>query len=375
MNALDAYRDGRISGLIFDRVRELAGKAAGLLGRPPLFMEVCGTHTVAVSRMGLRQLLGGLVELRSGPGCPVCVTGSRDIDRMIYLSGIEGITVLTFGDMIRVPGSRSRTLEKSRAGGSRVKMVYSPFQGVEMAASDPGHNYVMLGVGFETTAPVVAACLKEAAARGLKNYFLYSAHKVVPPVLHALLGDPEIKIDGLILPGHVAAITGRRALEFVSSRYGVPAVVAGFDPVDVLGAVHDLLVQVISGQAFTHNGYTRVVSENGNLAAGELLEELFEKQDSSWRGFGVIRESGLSLKGPWRDFDAAVKYSLPGGAEGGQKGCRCGDLLRGKILPTGCSLFGSACRPSHPVGPCMVSSEGACAAFFQFRQHTEGQEI
>lgn len=375
MNTLHAYRDGRIAGRICDRVRGLARKAAGLLGRPPLFMEVCGTHTMAVSRMGLRQLLGGLVELRSGPGCPVCVTDSRDIDRMIFLAGIEGVTVITFGDMVRVPGSRSRTLEKSRAGGARVKMVYSPFQGVEMAAADQGNNYVMLGVGFEATAPVVAACLKEAAARGLKNYFLYSAHKVVPPVLHALLGDPEIRIDGLILPGHVAAITGRRALEFVSARYGVPAVVAGFEPVDVLGAVHVLLDQVISGQANTHNGYTRVVSEKGNGQAGELLEELFEKEDSSWRGFGTIRGSGLALKGAWREFDAAVKFSLPGGIAAGEKGCRCGDLLRGKILPTGCSLFGAACRPSHPVGPCMVSSEGACAAFYQFRQRPEGHEI
>ncbi|MHB8157065.1 MAG: hydrogenase formation protein HypD, partial [Desulfocucumaceae bacterium] len=259
MNILQGFRDKEIAGGLLAKVRSRAQKVSAKLGRPVLFMEVCGTHTVAISRLGLRQSLGGSLELRSGPGCPVCVTDSQDIDNMLHLAGIQGVTILTFGDMIRVPGSNSSTLEKTRAQGASVKTIYSPSQGIEMAEADPSGKYVMLGVGFETTAPIVAISIKEAEGRGLKNYFVYSTHKVIPPGLRALLPDPDLKIDGLILPGHVAAVTGRRALEFVSVEYGVPAVVAGFEPVDILGAINILLDQVESGEAHTVNGYTRVV--------------------------------------------------------------------------------------------------------------------
>lgn len=375
MNILQGFRDQEIVAGLFARVRQSAQKVADKLGRPALFMEVCGTHTVAISRLGLRQALGGYLELRSGPGCPVCVTDPLDIDRMIDLAGVRGVNILTFGDMIRVPGSNSDTLEKIRARGASVKTVYSPSQGIEMACADPSGKYVMLGVGFETTAPIVAISIKEAALRGLKNYFVYSTHKVIPPGLRALLPDRDLKIDGLILPGHVAVVTGRRGLEFVSVEYGAPAVVTGFEPVDILGSISILLDQVDSGEARTINGYSRLVSENGNVLAQKVLEDVFTTADSPWRGFGIIPESGLALSGRWRQYDAALEFSLPARNITQKTGCCCGDLLRGKITPQDCPLFGRACTPSNPVGPCMVSSEGACAAYYNYALTEWGEPL
>lgn len=371
MKVFEDYRRGRIASALLDRVVNLARLAAEKLGRPLIFMEVCGTHTTAISRLGLRQVLKGALELRSGPGCPVCVTSPADIDSMIQLAGLKGVTVLTFGDMLRVPGSGRRSLEKARAEGAAVKVVYSPFQGVEMASSDPSTQYIMLGIGFETTAPMVAASIKDADCRGLGNYSVYSAHKVIPPALHSLLGDPETKLDGLILPGHVAAITGWRAFRFVSDRYQTPSVVAGFEPVDILGAAHDLIVQVMNNEASLKNGYTRVVREKGNRSAQYLVRDVFGSLDASWRGFGVITGGGLALNARWRQYDAAKKFNLTAAGGFTGSGCRCGDLLRGKISPRDCRLFGGACTPSYPVGPCMVSSEGACSAYFQH----EGKDL
>ncbi|MEW6541810.1 MAG: hydrogenase formation protein HypD [Bacillota bacterium] len=370
MHILDRFRDPEIGRGLLEKVSELAGRAQEKLGRPPVFMEVCGTHTVAVSKAGLRGLLDGKLELRSGPGCPVCVTDYGDIDAMVAFGRLPGVTVGTFGDMVRVPGSRT-SLEREKARGADIRVFYSPADAVKWAQENPERQMVFLGVGFETTAPAVALSVAQARALGLFNYSVFTVHKVVPPALRALGSDPEMKLDGLILPGHVSAIIGRRAYDFIAAEYGLPAVITGFETLDIIDALYNLLQQLLSGgPARVENGYTRVVKEEGNVRAQEILDRFFEITDVSWRGFGTIPGSGMELKPEYREFDARSRFAPEVEEPRIPAGCRCGDLLKGKLTPRECRLFAAACTPSHPVGPCMVSSEGACAAFYQYERRS-----
>lgn len=366
--ALNKLRDQDLSrkllSLVIDRARQVVDR----LGRKLVLMEVCGTHTMAFSRSGLRSLLKETLELRSGPGCPVCVTAAEDVDAVIALARLPGVTVAVFGDLIRVPGSRS-SLEEERARGARVRVVYSPLEAVELAAKSPAAQLVFVGLGFETTAPLIALGLAEARQRRLNNFNILSSHKLMPPALNMLLAGPGPGgIDGLLLPGHVSVVTGRQAFDFIAGVHGVPAVVTGFEPLDLLGAVLSLLDMVEKREPKVVNGYQRVVREEGNPRAKELINTYFRSDQSLWRGLGPIPGSGLYLQDTYREYDAGVKFKPFSPVPYKPSGCCCGDVLRGRLTPLECPLFAGICTPACPSGPCMVSSEGACAVYYKYEQ-------
>ncbi|SFG69160.1 Hydrogenase maturation protein HypD [Desulfotomaculum arcticum] len=367
MKVLERLNDPELGQRMLKLVREKAVRAADRLGRPAVLMEVCGTHTTAISRSGLRSLFQGLVELRSGPGCPVCVTAAGDIETMIGLSRIPGVTVATFGDMLRVPG-RDSSLERERAAGARIKIVYSPADALELAKNNPAAEVVFLGVGFETTAPLVALSIKQARDTGLNNFTVYSVHKIMPPALRSLLDSGGINVDGLILPGHVCAVTGSESFRFIGEDYGIPAIVTGFTLVDIIDSVNALLNKILSADSATSNNYRWVVKQEGNGEARRVLEECFYTGAAAWRGLGIIKDSGLMIKEELSSYDARNKFGLAASICDEPPGCRCGELLRGLIVPTDCGLFGCRCTPTLPVGPCMVSSEGACAAYYRYER-------
>lgn len=358
-NLRNPTRDKKLLNMVIERACSLRPG----LGRKPVLMEVCGTHTTAVSRIGLRSLLAEVVELRSGPGCPVCVTAAGDIDAAISLSRVPNVTLATFGDMFRVPGSNS-SLERESARGAQIKIVYSPIEAVNLAEASPGREIVLIGVGFETTAPLVALSMADAARRRLNNFSVFSLHKLVPPALNALLDDPELEIDGMILPGHVCTVTGRQAFSFISAKYKIPAVVTGFEVFDILGGILIILTMLENGCPRVVNGYTGVVKEEGNKEAQKIMKAFFEIDQAMWRGLGLINGSGLRLPDKWQDYNAALKFAVTSKISHEREDCRCGDVLRGRTMPIGCPLFAGACTPAHPIGPCMVSSEGACAAYY-----------
>lgn len=367
MKILAKFHDPDLGKRMISRVKSMALQAVQRLGRPIVLMEVCGTHTTAISKSGIRELFADLLELRSGPGCPVCVTAAGDIEMAVNLSRIPGVTIATFGDMLRVPGVSS-SLEQERARGSSIKIFYSPGDAVDYARCHPETEVVFIGVGFETTAPLVALSVENAREAGLKNYSVLSLHKIVPPVLHSLLATGETRLDGLILPGHVSVITGRSAFDFVAGEYGVPAAIAGFEIMDILVAVHSLLEAILEGSAATVNCYPRVVKEHGNIQAQNIMEKFFTPVDIHWRGFDEIAKSGLAFKKDFSDYDASYKYHTGVSLPAPKTPCRCGDLLKGKIVPGDCSLFARSCTPVTPVGPCMVSSEGACAVYYRYHR-------
>jgi hydrogenase expression/formation protein HypD len=327
------------------------------------FMEVCGTHTMAIARFGLRDLLPPEVRLVSGPGCPVCVTAMSDLDTVIALARLPEVTLATFGDLVRVPASRS-SLAAERAAGADVRVVYSPRDAVEIAALEPEREVVFAGIGFETTAPTVAAALLEAQASELANFSVLSVHKTMPLPLRALLELGETDISGFILPGHVSVVTGAACYEFLADDYEVGGVIAGFEAHDVLRA---LLLLARQSEPAIEIEYGRAVRREGNVVAQRLMGQVFEPCDADWRGLGVIAASGLRLREEYAAFDAALRFGVDGEAPLEPKGCRCGEVLRGVLDPAECALFGARCTPEDPVGACMVSSEGACAARFRYR--------
>jgi len=349
---------------------KLSHNIAGLaqsIGRDVTFMEVCGTHTMAAFRSGLRQLLPASVKLISGPGCPVCVTDTNYIDAAIALCRREDVMVATFGDLVRVPGSES-SLERERADGAAVRVVYSPTDAVALARENPGKKIVFLGVGFETTAPTVAASIAQAAREELTNYFVLAAHKTMPHAMEALLHDQEVKVDGFLCPGHVSVITGAAMYRFICEKYRIPCVVTGFEPWDMLKAVEMLLEQIAGGRAEVGVQYSRSVTEHGNAAAQKLMAEVFEESDAGWRGIGNIPRSGLAIREKYAAFDAVQALHVKFEPATPHPGCRCGEVLRGVITPKDCKLFATACTPVNPFGPCMVSSEGTCAAYFKYER-------
>jgi hydrogenase expression/formation protein HypD len=351
---------------------ELARHIVGLIehaaDRPMKLMEVCGTHTVAIARFGLRELMPDNIKLLSGPGCPVCVTANRDIDLAIELVRVPGVTVATFGDMMKVPGSYS-SLAREKSEGRDVRVVYSPLDAVGMAKSEPETQVVFLGVGFETTVPVIAATIKQAAATGVENFSVLCVHKTVPGALEALVNDPDVHIDGFILPGHVSTIIGAAPYRFIAERYHVPGVVTGFEPVDILQGVWMLAKQLKEGRAEIEIAYRRGVDAEGNPTARALIDEVFEPIDAEWRGIGVIPGTGLAIRGAFAKWDASLKFGVTPPEPRAIPGCQCGEVLRGAILPFECRLFARGCTPEHPVGPCMVSSEGSCAAYYRYTDY------
>jgi len=348
-------------------VKALAARIRGH-GSSGTFMEVCGTHTMAISKAGLRPLLSPKVNLISGPGCPVCVTSDRDIDRAIAVASMPGVILATFGDMMKVPGTES-SLAEAAAAGAGVKVVYSPLEALELARVQPEADVVFLGVGFETTAPTVAATVLEARRRNVYNFYVLSLHKLVPPALRALCGLPDLNVDGLILPGHVSSIIGSDAYRFLADEFGIPCVVTGFEPADILQAVLQLL-DMQGGEPAVRTEYARAVKPGGNPKALAVMDRVFESADASWRGLFDVPGSGLALTEEFRDYDAGTwRVDLPEPAP--DRGCRCGDVLCGRIRPPECGLFGRACTPDLPVGPCMVSSEGTCASYFLYTEDSD----
>ncbi len=335
-------------------------------------MEVCGTHTMAIARGGLRSVLPPNVHLLSGPGCPVCVTCNRDIDTVIALAKMPQVTITTFGDMIRVPGSTT-TLQKEKAAGADVRVVYSPLDALRIAQSEPAREVVFVGVGFETTAPLVAATIRRAKEQGIGNFSVACAHKNVPHVLEVLVNDPEVAIDAFILPGHVSTIIGTRPYAFLAEKYGIPGVVTGFETVDVLEGIAMLvrqLEQKAAGDARAAKieiAYARGTQSEGNPTAVAAIEEVFEECDAEWRGLGTIPRSGFRIRSEYSQFDAIAKFSPEPEPTKEPRGCRCADILRGVLRPSQCPLFEKVCTPQSPVGPCMVSSEGSCAAFYKYQ--------
>ncbi len=360
MKYIDEFRNAKTSKKLLGLVKRLAGK----LDRRVSLMEVCGTHTVAMFRHGIRRALPGNVRVISGPGCPVCVTSQSDIDKAVAACGVRNTIVTTFGDMIKVPGTKS-SLGRMKAEGSDVRVVYSPLDALETAVSNPDKKVVFIAIGFETTVPTIAAALVRAGQEKLKNFYVICAHKIVPPALKILVDSAKSRIDGFLLPGHVSTIIGSRPYSFLAQKHKVPCVIAGFESMDILQAIAMLLIQLLHKEAKIENQYTRVVSEEGNPVARQIISRVFRTADAEWRGLGIIPRSGLVLKREFGRFDFEKKHKLAV-PKTKKTPCRCGDVLQGIIYPNQCPLFGKSCTPQNPIGPCMVSSEGACAAYYRY---------
>jgi len=357
------FSDPAVAGRLLEAIRHEAPD------RRVNIMEVCGTHTMAIARAGLRSLLPDNIRLISGPGCPVCVTPSGAVDAVLRLSHQKNIVIATYGDMLRVPGSvRGTSLMRERAYGADVRTVYSPMDAVDMAACEPEKEFVFLGVGFETTAPGTASTVEAAQAAGLRNFSVFSMLKTVEPALRALDALPDFSIDAFLCPGHVATIIGEEGFRFIPESLGLPAVIAGFEPLDLLASVLMLIRILNAGSPSLKNEYTRAVRPEGNPAARALMGRVFSARTDVWRGLGPIPGSGLGLSPSLERYDAEKRHGLTVSDAPDPAGCRCGDVIRGFLPPEGCPLFGKLCVPEDPVGPCMVSSEGACAAAYKYRQ-------
>ncbi len=358
--------------VLLGRIERLLKRAGATANEPVALMEVCGTHTVAISRFGLRSLLPDSLRLLSGPGCPVCVTPLIEIDRSVVAAETPGTIVVTFGDMMRVPGSRS-SLEGARTDGADIRIVYNPMDSLQIARQNPGHEIVFLGVGFETTSPTIAATVVAAEREGLGNFSILPFFKTVPGALDMLAGIPDRPLDGFICPGHASVIIGANAYEPVARNRNMPCVVVGFEPLDILSGIEALLQQVAAirtnqGDAKVEVRYKRAVTDEGNVAAQELLRKVFQPCDAEWRGIGIISGSGHDLSERYRRFDARERLLLEVAEPVEQPGCICGEIMLGRRLPTDCPLFGGECTPRRPVGPCMVSTEGSCAAFYKYER-------
>ncbi|HBG46452.1 MAG TPA: hydrogenase formation protein HypD [Deltaproteobacteria bacterium] len=361
MKYIDEFRKRDEAQGLITKIREISRKDVSI-------MEICGTHTHSISKYGIRDALPKNIKLISGPGCPVCVTSAADVNRVIEFSrSRKDAIIATFGDMMKVPGSAS-SLQEEKARGSDIRVVYSPLGAIDIARSNREREVVLFAVGFETTVPTVAATILAAKEEGIKNLSVLSLHKLTPPAMKALMDSGEIEIDGFICPGHVTAIIGASSYGFLASEYGSPCVVAGFEPIDALMGIYMLVRQLEEGRQAIEIEYDRVVTWDGNKKAQEIMDSVFEPGDSLWRGIGNIPGSGLRIKDGFSEFDAERKFSIPRGKDEEPKGCMCGSVLKGLMTPDKCPLFARACTPEFPIGPCMVSSEGTCAAFFKYRK-------
>lgn len=363
MKYIDGFRNPDAAKKLTGRIGALAGRLKAS-GRAASIMEVCGTHTMAIARFGIRNILPENIDLISGPGCPVCVTETGYIDSAIKLAK-RGFVIVTFGDMINVPGSDS-SLAQCRAEGASIEIVYSPSVAVTLARQFPDRQIIFLAVGFETTTAPMPAIIQMAETMGLKNLSLLTAFKLVPPALKALMADPELKIDAFLCPAHVSAIIGSDAYLPFTGKGGVPCVVAGFEPLDILMAIEGILNQLVNNDASVENQYSRVVKPAGNIKAQSLMDKYLQPIDARWRGLGLVPASGQGIKKEFSQFDAEKRHGII--VEKGREpsGCLCGEVIKGKLKPTSCPLFATGCTPDHAVGPCMVSSEGSCAAYYKY---------
>jgi len=362
LTALKFLSEFRNPALARKLSRRIAVESAG---RPVTLMEVCGTHTVSIFRSGLKSLLPPNVRLLSGPGCPVCVTPQETIDRIIAYARKPETIIATFGDMLGVPGSSS-SLRREKARGADIRLVYSPLEILKLARAHPRKKVIFLAIGFETTMPATAAAAIETRQSSLNNLFFLSAGKLIPPAMEVIMNGGENQIDGFLCPGHVSVIIGKSPYRKISRRYGIPCVIAGFEPLDILLAIRELVRLTKEGKAETKNLYPRAVRDEGNPKARQAVKEVFLVKDSPWRGLGTIPASGFFFRSTFRDFDIekADPVKVPPAREDPR--CICGEILRGVKEPEDCPAFGKDCSPSHPLGPCMVSSEGTCAAWFSY---------
>jgi hydrogenase expression/formation protein HypD len=362
MKYSEEYRDREL-------VHKLSRQIQDLSSGPATLMEVCGTHTMAVARFGLKSLFPPELKLVSGPGCPVCVTAQEDIDAFLALGNLPQAILATFGDMVRVPGSTT-SLERERSQDVQVQVVYAPLDAVAVARENPQREVIFFGVGFETTMPATALALKVAAAEGLQNFSVFSVHKTMPAALRALLGSGEVKVSGLLLPGHVTTIIGPQAYDFIPHKFHIPCAVTGFEPVDILLGVYSIVRQISAKNPVVDNAYARAVKAPTNPRAQALLEETFVPENATWRGLGVIPGSGAGLREEYARFDAKQRFAdlLARVPAAKPTACRCGEVLRGTLAPRNCPQFDQTCTPSQPLGPCMVSNEGACAAAYKYER-------
>lgn len=350
-----------------DLVLKTAEKIKEISKRPLAFMEVCGGHTMSIQKFGIPSLLPANVKLLSGPGCPVCVSDRRFIDKAIEYSRQEDVIITTYGDLLRVPGSHS-SLENEKAEGHDIRMVYSTLEAIAIAEKNPGKRVIFLGIGFETTTPASAAGIVEAEKKKLDNFLVFSSHKVMPPAMAALINE-GVKLDGYICPGHVSTVTGTGIYMEIPEKYGLGCVISGFEPLDLLQTIYMLVKQLEEGKPSVEIQYKRVVKPEGNLKARSMMEKVFEPRDDWWRGLGVLPNSGLGIKKEYRQFDAEARFPVEVPEPEEPKGCVCGEVLKGITSPGECKLFGKACTPRNPVGACMVSSEGACAAYYKYNSN------
>jgi hydrogenase expression/formation protein HypD len=359
MKYVDEFRRSETGKKLLDRIARVSTKPARL-------MEFCGGHTVAIFKYGIRHLLPPHIEMLSGPGCPVCVTATADLDRVIALSQQPGVIITTFGDLLKVPSSHS-SLQQARAEGSDIRIVYSTLDALDIARKNPEKKVVFIGIGFETTAPGIAASILQEKKEGLKNYYVMSLHKLTPPVTRVLLDSGEARLSGIIAPGHVSTIIGAEAWRFIPEEYGIPFAISGFEPLDMLYCINRLVDQIESGQPRLETAYSRAVRPEGNPTALKLMYDVFDVAPSNWRGIGVMPGSGLAIKPALAAFDADKVFDIKVGQPAREPaGCLCGEVIRGITTPTDCKLYAKTCTPEHPVGPCMVSSEGTCAAYYHF---------
>jgi hydrogenase expression/formation protein HypD len=370
MKFVDEFRDAELG-------RVLAGEILASVepGRHYKVMEVCGGHTHSIYKYGVDDLLPANVELVHGPGCPVCVIPMGRVDDGIAVAREPGVIFTCFGDMMRVPGSDGTLLE-AKAEGADVRMVYSPLDALRIAKANPDREVVFFAIGFETTAPSTALTLRRAKAERVENFSCICSHVTIVPPLRALLDSPDLRLDGFIGPGHVSTVVGARPFEFIPRGYGKPVVIAGFEPLDILQAIQMILVQLREGRCEVENQYKRVVPWEGNARALEVMAEVFElRPHFEWRGLGFISHSGLKLSAAYADYDAELRFSVPGVRVADPKACQCGEVLKGVIKPWECKVFGTACTPERPIGTCMVSSEGACAAYYNFGRFAREREV
>jgi len=360
MKYIDEYRDKKIVQKLVEQIRIISKKQVA-------FMEVCGGHTMSIQKFGIPSLIPSTIKLLSGPGCPVCVTDRKYIDQAIAYCRLSNVIITTFGDLIRVPGSTS-TLDIEKANGADIRIVYSSLEAIKIAEQNPDKRVIFLAIGFETTAPGTAAAIIDANTKKINNFYVYSAHKVMPPAMSALI-DEGVNINGYMSPGHVSAITGSEIYKDIADKYGLAVVISGFEPVDLLQSIYMLVKQVEENDPKVEIQYKRVVCEKGNPKALEIIDKVFEPRDDWWRGLGVLNSSGLGIRDKYSTFDAEKNIKVDVEPTLEDKACICGSILKGLNTPKDCRLFGKACTPVNPIGACMVSNEGACAAYYKYNNN------
>ena len=360
MKFSEEYRDPELGKKLVERIHHRST-------RPVKLMEFCGGHTAAIFKHGIRQLLPPTIEMLSGPGCPVCVTATADLDKTIALAHLPDVVIASFGDMLRVPGSYS-SLQIAKAEGADVRVVYSTQDALAIARGNPGKSVIFIGIGFETTAPTIAASVLQAEQENINNYYVLSLHKTCPPIMKALLDLGEVNLNGIVAPGHVSTIIGAYPYQFIPSDYNIACAISGFEPLDILLCIDMLVNQIENGDYKVEIAYRRGVKPEGNQQAVQLMNTVFEVCDADWRGIGIVPASGLRLQARYERFDAESRFDVNPGPALEPKGCICGSILRGVSTPLDCKLFRRTCTPESPVGPCMVSTEGSCATYYHYRE-------